>query len=50
MKQKEKIAIIGANESILPLILKARDIGYETHVFARKSGDIGEKEADFFIQ
>ena len=48
MGQKEKIAIIGANESILPLILKAKDIGYETHVFARKSGDIGEKEADYF--
>lgn len=45
---KNKLAIIGANESITPLIIKAKDLGYETHVFAWECGDPGEKEADFF--
>ena len=44
----KKIAIIGANEFQNPLILKAKELGYETHVFAWKSGDIGEKTADYF--
>lgn len=44
----KKIAIIGANEFQNPLILKAKELGYETHVFAWQSGDIGEKSADFF--
>jgi biotin carboxylase len=43
-----RIAIIGANESINHAILKAKDMGYETHVFAWQNGDIGEKTADFF--
>lgn len=43
-----KIAIIGANESINHAILKAKEMGYETHVFAWQNGDIGEKTADFF--
>lgn len=30
------------------LILKAKALGYETHVFAWKCGDVGEKSADFF--
>ena len=30
------------------MILKAKEEGYETHVFAWKSGDIGEKTADYF--
>lgn len=45
---KEKIVIIGANSFQNPLILKAKEMGYETHVFAWKSGDIGEKTADYF--
>lgn len=45
---KKKIVIIGANEFQNPLILKAKELGFETHVFAWKSGDIGEKTADFF--
>ncbi|MEA4852906.1 MAG: ATP-grasp domain-containing protein [Christensenella sp.] len=44
----KKIAIIGAGEFQNPLILKAKEMGYETHVFAWKSGDIGERTADFF--
>ena len=39
---KQQIAIIGANESIDILIRKAKEKGYETHVFARKCGDPGE--------
>lgn len=45
---KEKIVIIGANDFQNRLILKAKEMGYETHVFAWQSGDIGEKTADFF--
>lgn len=44
----KKIVIIGANEFQNKLILKAKDMGYETHVFAWKCGDIGEKTADYF--
>ncbi len=43
-----KIAIIGANSFQNKLILKAKEMGYETHVFAWQCGDIGEKTADFF--
>lgn len=45
---KEKVVIIGANSFQNPLILKAKEKGYETHVFAWESGDIGEKTADYF--
>ena len=44
----KKLAIIGANEFQNPLILKAKEMGYETHVFAWQAGDIGEKTADVF--
>lgn len=44
----KKIAIIGANEFQNPLICKAKELGYETHVFAWKDGSIGEKTADYF--
>lgn len=43
-----KLAIIGASDFQNPLILKAKELGIETHVFAWESGDIGEKNADFF--
>ncbi|MEG0378791.1 MAG: carbamoyl-phosphate synthase large subunit, partial [Eubacterium sp.] len=45
---KDKVAIIGANDFQNPLILKAKEKGYETHVFAWKEGAVGEKNADFF--
>lgn len=45
---KEKIVIIGANSFQNRLILKAKDMGYETHVFAWECGDVGEKTADYF--
>ena len=43
-----RLAIIGASYLQLPLILKAQSLGYETHVFAWKADDVGEKAADFF--
>lgn len=45
---KKRIAIIGANESVTMLIEKAKQMGYETHVFAWACGDPGETAADVF--
>ena len=44
----KKIAIIGANEFQNPLILKAKEMGFETHVFAWAARDVGETTADVF--
>lgn len=44
----KKIALIGCNSHQLPLITKAKELGYETHVFAWQTGDVGESFADFF--
>jgi len=44
----KKIVIIGANYFQNPLILKAKEMGYETHVFAWQDGSIGERTADYF--
>ena len=44
----KKLAIIGASYLQLPLILKAKDLGLETHVFAWAAGDVGEEAADHF--
>lgn len=46
----KRVVIIGANEFQNPLIEKAKSLGYETHVFAWASGDIGEKQQTIFIQ
>lgn len=43
-----KIVIIGASELQNPLILKAKEMGLETHVFAWQDGSVGEKTADYF--
>ena len=43
-----KLAIIGASYLQLPLIRKAKSLGFETHVFAWAVNDVGEAEADFF--
>lgn len=45
---KIKLAIIGASYLQEPLIQKAKSRGIETHVFAWKVGDVGEKSADYF--
>ncbi len=44
----KKIVILGANEFQLPLILKAKEMGYETHVFAWLDGAVAKDKADFF--
>lgn len=44
----KRIVIIGASDLQLPLILKAKEMGYETHVFAWAAGDVGETAADHF--
>ena len=43
-----KLAVIGANEFQAPLIQKAKEMGFETHVFAWAADDVGEKLADRF--
>jgi biotin carboxylase len=45
---KKNLAIIGASYLQLPLIEKAKELGYVTHVFAWAANDIGESAADFF--
>ena len=44
----KKLVIIGANDFQNQLILKAKSLGYETHVFAWRDGAIGESTADYF--
>jgi biotin carboxylase len=44
----KNIAIIGANSFQNPLILKAKEMGYVTHVFAWQDGSVGERTADHF--
>ncbi len=42
------IAIIGASYLQLPLIEKAKEMGFVTHVFAWAANDVGERAADHF--
>ncbi len=44
----KKLVVIGANDFQNQLILKAKEKGIETHVFAWKDGAVGEKTADYF--
>lgn len=44
----KKLAVIGASDFQNPLILKAREMGLETHAFAWECGDVGERTADHF--
>ena len=44
----KKLAVIGANEFQEPLIRRAKELGFETHVFAWAAGDVGEAAADVF--
>lgn len=48
MYKGKKIAIIGAALFQEPAILKSKELGLETHVFAWAAGDPGEKLADHF--
>ena len=45
---KKNLAIIGASYFQLPLIEKAKEMGYVTHVFAWAANDLGEIAADHF--
>ncbi|MDD6194963.1 MAG: ATP-grasp domain-containing protein [Lachnospiraceae bacterium] len=44
----KKIVVIGANEFQFPLIEKANELGYETHVFAWEDGAVSKEIADYF--
>ena len=44
----KKLVIIGANDFQNQLILKAKALGYETHVFAWEDGAVGKDTADYF--
>lgn len=44
----KKIAIIGAGDFQNQLILKAKEMKIETHVFAWEEGAVGKKNADYF--
>ncbi len=48
MSKRKKIAIIGAALFQEPAIVKAKEMGLETHVFAWAAGDPGERIADYF--
>lgn len=45
---KRKLAIIGAGLFQRPLIVRARQLGFETHVFAWTKDAVGAPYADFF--
>lgn len=43
-----RLVILGTNEYQNPLIARAKELGYETHVFGWKTGAIGESTADVY--
>lgn len=45
---KKKLVVIGANDFQNQLIVKAKERGFETHVFAWQCEDVGERTADYF--
>lgn len=45
---KNRLIILGTNEYQNPLIIRAKELGYETHVFGWKTGAIGEDTADVY--
>ena len=45
---ERNLAIIGASYLQLPLILRAKEMGFRTHVFAWAAEDVGEAAADVF--
>ncbi len=44
----QKLVVIGAGEFQLPLVLKAKELGYEVHCFAWEAGAVAKDTADFF--
>lgn len=47
-RMNRDLAIIGASYLQLPLIEKAKEMGYTTHAFAWAANDVGEAAADHF--
>lgn len=45
---KKRLMILGTNEYQNPVIIRAKELGYETHVYGLPRGEIGERTADFF--
>ena len=45
---KRRLIILGTNEYQNPIILRAKELGFETHVYGVPSGQIGEKTADVY--
>ncbi|MCM1142817.1 MAG: ATP-grasp domain-containing protein [Muribaculum sp.] len=43
-----RLMILGTNEYQNPLILRAKELGFETHVFGWPHGEIGERTADVY--
>lgn len=48
MQENRRLMILGTNEYQNPLILRAKELGYETHVFGWPHGEIGETTADVY--
>jgi len=48
LKPLKKIAILGASYLQKPLVLKAKEMGLETHVFAWRDGNVVEDICDFY--
>ena len=46
--ENNRLMILGTNEYQNPVIIRAKELGYETHVYGLQRGEIGEKTADFF--
>ena len=44
----KRLMLLGTNEYQNPVIIRAKELGYETHVFGLQRGEIGENTADFF--
>lgn len=45
---KKKLAIIGASYLQRPLVVKAKEMGIETHIFAWEEGNVVKDVADYF--
>lgn len=48
MSHKDKLIVIGASYLQVPLIEKAKEMGFETHIFAWEEGAVGKSLADKF--
>ena len=48
MSRPQSLAIIGAGDFQLPLVMRARQLGLETHVFAWEEGAVAKPHADHF--